>query len=678
MPSNSFIRKFKNGDASNPQYSYPNGRGSWYWAQFAHRMAKDRNTPVLILNVATPNTSMQDWASSFNTNRYVQLRRTLQTYGSIFGAKAILWHQGENDTKDLRTTSDQNTYLSTMTSRLNNMIGWSRGDLLKSNDPNALKKLSWFVSKVSYNVAAESWTVLNPSTNPPDPFISTLICKINTREDITKKMLSSILKNAQQNDPSNNIFRGAFADDIGECDRAEKLRTHFTGAGTNLSLKTMGDRFYGTVDTNYVNSSVVGKQLLPITVQVDGSNNYVLKGPRKAGNVPYNKYFWVKNGDGVYDPSKVLSTSADFSTNQNFTALPIFYICYVSDDSDPNSFRLQASQPFVMKNTRDSDPNSQQLRVTNGEQEILAISFGSSAELKDITVESDNIAWDSDNIPNWVTLSTTQGGFNNTLVNITTQPNSGSMRSATMKVKKLGTTNDFEQFLTITQLASSCTDVNISSLSPTNSSLEWSDFGSLKLNKSVVNNTMSIGGQTFINGLGTHANSTIKYNLGGNYTAFQAFIGRDDEADGCTLCGTGQSVIFKVKADNSLIYTSPKLGISTSALQINLDVTGKNELELIVEDGGDANFGDHANWADAKLVCSSPCTNNLLLESPIDDISGSRVKRAVVSIDATNKVNNNGQVEYRAGHSILLQAGFKAENVVFKAYIPTNPCYDNN
>lgn len=683
-----FLTKLINGfdETDNTNKIYPNGRGSWYWSQFAYRMAKDKETPTMIFNEATPNTSTRDWAANFNTNLYKQFRRTLQTYGNILGVKSVLWLQGEKDTQGYhyakRTHTHQNdinlpnydpdgtTYLSNFKAFLSNLLAFSRGDL----NPN----LNWYLSKLSYTNAG----AVSPNGSMPyDPSVDDLNCGSNNPPltGVYKKMKSDDIK-AQQSSlwGGNNIAGVATSDNIDECDRASKLRVHFTGEGTNLSLQKMGNDWFDAVNTNYPQSSVESQQLLSINVELDGSNNYVLKGPRKTGNVAYAKYFWVKNGDGVFDASKVLSTSADFSTNQNFSALTIFHVCYVSDDTDPNNFKLRATQPFVMKNTRDSDPNSQQLRITNGSNTISAISFSSNTELKDIIVESDNLVWDADNIPSWVTLSATNGGFQNTQINITTQPNSGALRQHTMKVKKLGSTSDFEQFLQITQLANSCSDVNLSSLSPINPSNEWSGFGSLQLNKSISGNTMAIGNQTFINGLGTHANSTIKYNLAGNYTALQAFIGRDNDADGCSLCGSGQTVIFKIKADNQLIYTSPPMGVATSAIQINIDVSDKNELELIVEDGGDNTFGDHANWADAKLVCVSPCVNNLVLQSPIDDIGGSQTKRGSQSIDATNKVFNNGQVEYKAGNYILLQAGFKSENTVFKANIALKPCFDNN
>ena len=34
------------------------------------------------------------------------------------------------------------------------------------------------------------------------------------------------------------------------------------------------------------------------------------------------------------------------------------------------------------------------------------------------------------------------------------------------------------------------------------------------------------------------------------------------------------------------------------------DISGAQRLDLLVGDGGDGNGNDHADWADAKLVCN--------------------------------------------------------------------------
>ena len=684
----SVLSNLTNGTELDVNRIYPNGRGSWYWSQFAYRMAKDKDTPVMLFNIATPNTSTRDWGQNFNTNRYKQFRRTLQTYGNIFGAKAILWFQGENDTEAYHNAQrphtpqndvnhldsngipdydpDAPTFIANFKTFLQNLIAYSRGDF----DAN----LTWYVSSLSLKTVPN---ITQNGNTPFDPLLENLICGSSnpTVIGIYKKLTSTDIKTQQASLFDSNIFAGVTtSDNINECDRADSLRIHFTGKGTNLSLQTMGNWWYDAVNTNYTSISVEGKTLLPITISQDGSNNYVLAGPRKASNQLYAKYFWVKNGNGVFDPSKVLSTQADFSTNTNFTAFPDFYICNVSDETDPNNFKLRACQPFVMPNNQDLLNN---LRITNGSQDINQLSFSANNELKDFTVASENLIWDTADMPSWASLSVNNGGFQQTQVNITAQANNtGRPRTATLRVKQFNTSNDYQQTLSLYQASTACNDVNNSSLTPTNSSNEWQGFGTLQSTKSIAGNIIKIGGRTFINGLGTHANSTIKYNLAGKFITFHAFIGRDDGADGCgPNCGSGQTVVFKVKADGNLIFTSPNMGIATPAQEINLNITGINELKLIVEDGGDGIYGDHADWADAMFLCTaSPCGNYLTLASPTDDLNSSTTKKAVVSITASNKINT-GNVEYKAGNFILLEAGFKTENgAVFKATIPTNPC----
>jgi hypothetical protein len=118
------------------------------------------------------------------------------------------------------------------------------------------------------------------------------------------------------------------------------------------------------------------------------------------------------------------------------------------------------------------------------------------------------------------------------------------------------------------------------------------------------------------------------------------------------------------------------MGVSTLAKEINLPITGKNELKLIVEDGGDGIYGDHANWTDATFLCvASPCGDYLTLASPADDLNNPDTKRAIISMIASNKINNNANVAYKAGNSIILEAGFSVENgVIFDATIPRDPC----
>jgi hypothetical protein len=50
------------------------------------------------------------------------------------------------------------------------------------------------------------------------------------------------------------------------------------------------------------------------------------------------------------------------------------------------------------------------------------------------------------------------------------------------------------------------------------------------------------------------------------------------------------------------VYNSDVVTYADAAKQVNVDVTGKNTLELFVDDGGDGNGFDHADWAGARLL----------------------------------------------------------------------------
>jgi glucose/arabinose dehydrogenase len=112
-------------------------------------------------------------------------------------------------------------------------------------------------------------------------------------------------------------------------------------------------------------------------------------------------------------------------------------------------------------------------------------------------------------------------------------------------------------------------------------------------------NPLKLEGTTYAKGIGAHSNSQINYNLGGNYNSFFAYVGVDDEVSG------GGSVVFQILADGELLYDSGLMSGLSSTKLANVNVTGKQNLTLIVNDGGNGNGSDHADWADAQLVVGS-------------------------------------------------------------------------
>ncbi|MEL6191566.1 MAG: NPCBM/NEW2 domain-containing protein [Bacteroidota bacterium] len=143
-----------------------------------------------------------------------------------------------------------------------------------------------------------------------------------------------------------------------------------------------------------------------------------------------------------------------------------------------------------------------------------------------------------------------------------------------------------------------CTTTDLSSL---NWDAEINGWGPAEKNQSNGEansgdgSTLRIGNQSYSTGLGVHATSRVTYTLNGNYNRFASDIGVDEEV------GNNGSVVFEVLLDGKLAYASPVLRGTDGPLSMELDVTGANEMVLIVSDGGDGNEYDHANWAGAIL-----------------------------------------------------------------------------
>jgi hypothetical protein len=122
--------------------------------------------------------------------------------------------------------------------------------------------------------------------------------------------------------------------------------------------------------------------------------------------------------------------------------------------------------------------------------------------------------------------------------------------------------------------------------------------------------TISLAGRTYAKGLGAHAYSDIRFGVGG-CTSFNSDVGIDDEAR------PGGSVVFQVWADGSKLFDSGTLNGNSAARNVNLDVSGKNELALIVTDAGDGTAFDHADWANAQVTCNDAAPANLSSSAPI-------------------------------------------------------------
>ncbi len=117
-----------------------------------------------------------------------------------------------------------------------------------------------------------------------------------------------------------------------------------------------------------------------------------------------------------------------------------------------------------------------------------------------------------------------------------------------------------------------------------------------KADLGVVGQPMSIGGKKFAHGVGTHAASYLRVDLGAGARSFSARVGVDDSAGG------QGSVEFIVEGDGRVLWKSGVLTGGRPAVPVEVDVTGVRTLGLRVTDGGDGTSSDHADWAEAGIV----------------------------------------------------------------------------
>lgn len=126
-------------------------------------------------------------------------------------------------------------------------------------------------------------------------------------------------------------------------------------------------------------------------------------------------------------------------------------------------------------------------------------------------------------------------------------------------------------------------------------------WGQLHLDQAVGGTPLAIAGRKFTHGLGTHANSTIRYDLAGSYDTFRAWVGVDDNLKDHPEAAKS-SVVFKLLGDGRLLFDSGVMRRGDAAKAVVVPVTGVTELTLEVTDAGDGIACDHADWAEAVLI----------------------------------------------------------------------------
>ena len=104
-----------------------------------------------------------------------------------------------------------------------------------------------------------------------------------------------------------------------------------------------------------------------------------------------------------------------------------------------------------------------------------------------------------------------------------------------------------------------------------------------------------IDGRTFQRGLVIHSRTRLTYRLNGDYRRFVAVAGIEE------LVRPNGKVTLTISADGEELFSSDVAG-TDPAIPLDLDVSGRRELTIFVDFGGDWDDGDHLALGDARLI----------------------------------------------------------------------------
>lgn len=129
-----------------------------------------------------------------------------------------------------------------------------------------------------------------------------------------------------------------------------------------------------------------------------------------------------------------------------------------------------------------------------------------------------------------------------------------------------------------------------------------SGWKSVQKDKAVSGSKIRLTGENnkervYEKGIGTHANSTVVYDLTDkDYAYFTSYVGVDR-----AMYGSVGSVSFEVYVDGEKKFDSGLMNSRDPQKYIEVDINGAKELKLVVKNGENGIGSDHASWGNTKL-----------------------------------------------------------------------------
>jgi hypothetical protein len=611
IPYKTGFSEFKNGIKADPIDGsakgeriviYPNGYNSWYWAPLAHKIANPNGshaysgTPTMWFNVASPSTALQDnglaiiniWNINPNLNSAARanflnrpynqtlmgkFKQTLETYAGPFGAKGVLWHQGESDHEGIM---DGNTNVSALgyTTSLTNIIKQSRQ--FSTGDENNTS-LNWFVAKATlYNHPS---TISNSSISTGIN-ISSLPNYSSYKSEPDDKLYSSATLRVNQTSNLPNVFEGPNTDDINSTNPNIQRSSHYFVHFSGNSLQKVADDWYAKI--NQTSNSLEPTVPLKISQVIKYSeSSYKVIVDNSIGST---EFVWLVDGYGL---NNFYSKGSD-----NFVTFNPVQPNYFLHGYAKKNGRWHAIMPFMVPGG-----SIESKRLVLSQNNLPVPTQGGTANTKITAVDTD---WEiQSGFPSWIEISYDQ---DESIIFANVGPNNSPVsRSGDVYLKEIGG-NGLSTYFTVTQPGATLTSTPLTSITPNNNSSGY------QLNKTSSGGTMRVNNVEYTQGFGTHAPSSLFFTLNGQYSTLSGKVGRDDEVDPESIPYNSGHVQFFIKGDGVPLWSSSIHGDYTSAENFSVDVAGKNVIELYTDQSTDNNYYDHADWIDLYLnaSCSTP------------------------------------------------------------------------
>ena len=159
------------------------------------------------------------------------------------------------------------------------------------------------------------------------------------------------------------------------------------------------------------------------------------------------------------------------------------------------------------------------------------------------------------------------------------------------------------------------------------------------------------------NGIAAHASSEITYAVPEGFDRFRAVIGVDFVSTGSSM-DADSNAIFRVYADEELLYESPEVTIRTPGIEVEVDLPEGAETLRLVTDANGHNGNDHTEWCDAAFIQTAVDTTVL----------SSQISRAETMLDRLKKDEDTAALQNEIEQAESFLTADNAEDV-FRAAV---------